>query len=92
MESASMPDAAIGRNIFQCLASGPHGCQEKKWREREKNNGQFTTNEIDFAKKNIKYVFKCQLYYFVENNKIGDFLCSSRQGHTYPILHSSLRQ
>ena len=51
MESASMPDAAIGRNIFQCLASGPHGCQEKKWREREKNNGQFTTNEIDFSKK-----------------------------------------
>lgn len=31
-----MPDAAIGRNIFQCLASGSHVCQEKKWRERER--------------------------------------------------------
>lgn len=46
MESASMPDAAIGRNIFQCLASGSHGCQEKK---KEKRNWEFTTNEIAFV-------------------------------------------
>lgn len=28
-----MPDAAIGRNIFQCLASGFHGCQKKREKE-----------------------------------------------------------
>lgn len=54
MESASTPDAAIGRNIFQCLASGSHGCQEKKRREREKKKEQaiFIT-EIVLANKKI---------------------------------------
>lgn len=29
MESAKMPDATAGRNIFQCLASGFRDCQRK---------------------------------------------------------------
>lgn len=51
MESASMPDAAIGRNNFQCLASGSCGCQEKKGREREKKNKQFAIIEIVLTNK-----------------------------------------
>lgn len=51
MESASTPDAAIGRNIFQCLASGSHGCQEKKGREREKKEQAIFITEIVFANK-----------------------------------------
>lgn len=44
MESASTPDAAIGRNIFQCLASWCHGCQEKKKWERER--GERASKEL----------------------------------------------
>lgn len=53
------------------VAKKRNGEKEGGKQQQQQNNRQFTTNEIAFAKNNIKYVFKCQMYYFVENNKNG---------------------